>query len=196
MFQELKALAVAAVVAGAMVASPAQADYVFSGSGLTGNLFPGAEPWEFNAHGSNSWGSPGVGNGTTPYSHPLAAYGFDISFTGGGTIVPEEVTIGNGAACTGGPSGGTTFCTISPTDIWIATITGPSSIAFRAQDSNFFISQGQDYFVNIMLTGGTPTSFEGRWLTEFTPSVPEPASMALFGVALAGIAAARRRRAA
>ena len=193
----LTALAVATMVVGSLAAMPAQADYLFSGAGGSGNLFPGVEPWSFNFTGSPNWGSPGVGAGTTLYSHLDAAYGFDISFTGGGTIMPGSIEIGNGASCDGNLEGGTTFCTLGPENIWIATQTGPSSIAFRAQSESFDIVQGQSYFVNVLFADDiTPTGFEGRWLTDFSPTVdtPEPASMALLGLGLAGLGVVRRRR--
>lgn len=63
----------------------------------------------------------------------------DITFTGGGIITPGSIDIGNGAACAGDTSGGTTFCTISPTNIWIAFQTGPDSVDFRAQNASFDI---------------------------------------------------------
>lgn len=199
MFAKLKGVALAAVAAGAMMAAPAQADYLFSGAGASGNLFPGVEPWSFNFNtsgGINNWGSPGVGAGTTTYSHDAPAFGFDITFEGGGTILPGSIEIGNSAGCQGSTSGGTTFCTIGPQNIWIATQVGPSSIAFRAQDDSFDLVEGQPYFVNIMFEGETPTSFTGRWVTTFSPdpvTVPEPGSLALFGTALAFVLARRRR---
>ncbi len=101
----------------------------------------------------------------------------------------------------GATGGGTTFCTIEPgpDNIWIAFQTGPSSISFRAQNASFNLDPGQQYFVNVFFQGDLPTGFEGVWLTSFAPDptrVPEPASLALFGLALAGLAASARRKAA
>lgn len=118
----------AASLAAVMLAVPAQADYLFSGSGPSGALVAPSETWVFSADQGSDWGSPGVGLGVVAYGETLSAFGMTLTFTGDGrigTINSASVGIGNGSACVGGSTGGTTFCTISPTDIWLATITGP-----------------------------------------------------------------------
>lgn len=191
-------LALTAAVAIFGAAGAAHADYAFSGSGSSGTLVAASETWSFNFDGGtllNDWGSPGVGAGTVPYGESQAAFGMELNFTGGGTIDAGSVGIGNGAGCAGSTSGGTTFCTISPTDIWVATITGPSSIKFIAQSPTFFLSQGQNYFVNVFFDGDKPDAFSGKWLTTFSgPGVPEPASWAMMLMGFGGLGAMLRRR--
>jgi hypothetical protein len=151
-----KALLVSTALAVAgLTASAAYANIPVSGSGTSGTMAPDQE-WNF---ANGGWGSPGVSFGTIPYEGTGAdtpTFGFEITFTGGATIVLGSIAIGNGAGCAGDTSGGTTFCTISPTDIWEAFQTGPSSVDFLAQNASFFLSNGQDYFVNVLLNGRGP----------------------------------------
>lgn len=158
----------------------AYGDIIISGTGSSGNLDAAGGPWSFNADGGvavtdylNDWGSPGVGASVTPYADTTTAFGMEITFTGGGTLDAAAVGIGNSAGCVGSTSGGTTFCTLSPTDIWEAFITGPDTIEFLAQDPSFDLLSGQNYFVNIFFDGATPTGFTGAWLTSFDPTPGE-----------------------
>jgi hypothetical protein len=206
-FNDFVRAGIVAIGLAAAAAPAAQANYIFSGSGSSGNFTGQAgEPFSVNfdwPYGGTQpdWGSPGVGATVTPYLEALPAYGLDLTFHGAGPIDAASILIGNGANCAGSSFGGTTFCTIgSPNDIWIAFLTGPDSISFRAQNASFYLSPGQLYFVNVFFTYGTaaPTSFDGVWLTDFSPNpnVPEPATLALFGAGLAGFRLFRRKKAA
>ena len=189
------------------IAAPACADYAFVGAGNSGTLSSASETWAFNVDGglavnglANNWGSPGVGAGTATYTNTDAAFGFDISFVGGSGFLYGSIATGNSANCAGSTSGGTTFCTIGPINIWTATQIDNYTVAFRAQDAAFSLNNGQSYFVNIFFAGDTPGSFSGNWVTTFAAplpgsasSVPEPSTLVLLGLALAGFATIRRK---
>ncbi|HLI76795.1 MAG TPA: PEP-CTERM sorting domain-containing protein [Acidobacteriaceae bacterium] len=188
-------------ILSAVLPAAARADYMFSGSGTSGTLVSSSETWQFNHDGGaaatgylNDWGSPGVSAGITTYGEPMAAYGFEITFSGGGTVDAASIATGNASACAGTTTGGTTFCNISTgDDIWEAFQVGPDSIDFLAQNATFNLAQNDQYFVNIFFDGATPTSFTGSWLTSFTPTppssvTPEPSSLLLLATGFMGAA--------
>jgi hypothetical protein len=193
---------VAAAAMFGLAISSAQANYLFSGTGVNGNFSGQAgEPYLWNNESSPApttanWGSPGVGAGETPYLEAQPAFGFEITFTGGGTIDAASVGIGNGAACVGSPGGGTTFCTAT-NDIWQAFRVDPHTMEFLAQNATFNLTTGENFFVNIFFDGATPTGFTGAWLTSFSPTpTPLPAALPLFatGLGLVGLLGRLRKR--
>lgn len=126
----------------AATAASARADSLFSGSGSSGTLASPSEPWAFNGDGGaaatgylNNWGSPGTDLGLANYGETAPAYGFTITFFGGGPIDASSIPLGNAGGCSGTTTGGTTFCTFGATnDTWEAFLVGPDSLDFLAQD--------------------------------------------------------------
>jgi hypothetical protein len=147
--------------------------------------------WSYGGS-QQDWGIPGVDAGTTPYLGSSPAYGLTLTFTGEAPISASSIAIGNGAACAGSTGGGTTFCTISPTDIWEAFLVGPDTIEFLAQNSAYYLLPGQYFFVNVFFNqtgyGPDPASVTMTFDPTFSPTpTPVPAALPLLASGLAGL---------
>lgn len=199
-------LAAALFAAAISLSAPAAANYIFSGSGSSGN-FQGqaSEPWILNSDTPyDNWGSPGVSAGTTLYLGAEAAFGLDLVFSGVGPIDAQSIITGNAGACVGSSGGGTTFCNdpFGTTGIWQAFKTADNAISFRAQDVSQILDPGESFFVNVffLLLGDEPAStieFKGEWITSFSPEpVPVPAALPLLasGLGALGVMGWRRKR--
>ncbi len=170
------------ITCGSLVAPPAEAAVIcsFGGSGSSGTDCLG-HGWTV---GSGGWGIPGIGAGVRPFLGNETATDFHFHcLTGCGQIQ-------NGAF-------DDTRFSLSPfgTTFWNETLNG-------AADTIDFVSSpgpaddltpGRNFFVNITTNINLSTfSFEASW-TNDQVSVPEPASVALIGIALAGLALTRHR---
>jgi hypothetical protein len=186
---------VGAVIVGlsGVLAAPASANYIFSGSGTSGNFVgQAAEPWILNfVTPFDNWGSPGVGAGITPYLQADSAFGLDLTFSGVGPIDAASIALGNASACVGSSGGGTTFCNapFGANGFWQAFLTGANSISFRAQNVGQILDQGENFFVNVFFAanrvGAQDISFKGEWITEFAPNpTPVPGILPLLATGL------------
>jgi hypothetical protein len=198
-------VAVAVVYGLVLFAAPAWADIPFSGSGTSGTFSSaGAEPFTYNVDnsagagystftttfGSNpalNWGSPGVASGTTSYGEVLPAYGLELSFDTGTTII-NPATLNQAGSCPTGSYTGTVFCDITAGDVaWPGTLIGSGTIEFLSPSGT--LNPGDTYFTNVFFSSEASTSFSGSWLT-----VPEPGSLSLFTMGFLGLGLIRFRK--
>ncbi len=184
--------AVAVVYGFLLFAAPVWADIPFAGSGTSGTGLPTGpgETWTYNASSTSSWGSPGVGLGTTTYDEVLPARGVFLSFDTGATVIDTSSFTFPGSllGCIGGTGGGTVFCdTTAGTGPWTPVSIGTGSMEFLAP-SGTLLHSGDHYFGNVFFTTEASTTFSGSWLT-----VPEPGTISLFSMGFLGLGLIRIR---
>ena len=194
-------LALVMLVAGVtLLPSAAHATAIlWSGSGSDG-LDPFGEHWEARNDrvaagcvGCGSWGIPGLGSGTRPFTGPYTFTDFHISFSG----LPSGVTLNAAPATSGFGYDETTRFSVSPfsadtSTLWVRFMFD-DSVSFVAADPGTYLFPGRPFFVNVTFTGPINPDrlrFEAAWTT----FVPEPTMTALLGLGLAAIGLVRRRR--
>ena len=138
------------------------------------------------------WGMPGLGDGTLGFAGPDSAADFHIEFTGLPTGVTIDATLASGP---GGFETTTRFSNVSQSALWTRVIGGGgTSVSFFAP-AGFELQTGEQFFLNVVFTGGAitgPIGFEASWTGS---EIPEPGTLALLLTgASAALVRARRRK--
>ena len=162
----------------------------FAGGGTPGTdgLDAFGHTWRIKV---DSWGIPGLGNGTLGFAGPDSALDFHIRFSG----LPTSVVIDPSPAS--GPGGfeeTTRFSNVTDGELWSRVIDADGlGVSFFATGTSS-LENGETFFVNVVFSGAftTPIEFTASWTGR---GVPEPGTLALLLVG-AAMVLTRRQRAA
>jgi len=189
----LKRLVLAAAVVAGFGTSANALNLTWTGSGVIGSD-PLGHPWTLRSDsGTNFWGIPGIGLGVVPFCPACPPTDWVTDFHITFHDLPQGVEIiENGPETVGGFTLATRFNNDSQSVLWPRMIMG-NTVWFVASSNADRLDPGENFFVNVAFSGPvSAVNFTAEW----TMDVPEPATLAIFGLGLAAIGAMRRRRSA